>query len=44
MKLCFDATRFGAGLEGAIDIAAQKGIPCVEYSFEPFPVVRPVGI
>lgn len=37
MKLCFDATRFGAGLEGAIDIASQKGIPCVEYSFEPFP-------
>lgn len=43
MKLCFDATRFGAGLEGAIDIASQKGIPCVEYSFEPFPAGGKTG-
>lgn len=36
MKLCFDATRFGTGLEGAIELAAAKGIPSIEYSFEPF--------
>lgn len=36
MKLCFDATRFGAGLEGAVALAASKKIPCVEYSFEAF--------
>ncbi|MBZ0186599.1 MAG: hypothetical protein K8F91_10155, partial [Candidatus Obscuribacterales bacterium] len=36
MKLCFDATRFGTGLEGAIELASIKGIPSVEYSFAPF--------
>ena len=43
MKLCFDATRFGAGLEGAIEIASEKGIPCVEYSFEPFATTGKTG-
>lgn len=38
MKLCFDATRFGCGLDGAIDLAAQKNISCLEYSFLPFAV------
>lgn len=36
MKLCFDATRFGTGIEGAIELAAAKGIGAIEYSFAPF--------
>ena len=36
MLLCFDATRFGTGLDGAIELAAAKGFPAVEYSFAPF--------
>jgi sugar phosphate isomerase/epimerase len=36
MRLCFDATRFGSGLDGAIDIAADRGIHAVEFSFAPF--------
>ena len=38
MQLCFDATRFGTGLDGAIGIAAGKGIKAIEYSFAPFAV------
>jgi sugar phosphate isomerase/epimerase len=37
MKLCFDATRFGTGLDGAIELAAAKGVAAIEYSFAPFP-------
>lgn len=36
MQLCFDATRFGTGLEGAIKLASEKGLSAVEYSFSPF--------
>ncbi|MGH9547826.1 MAG: sugar phosphate isomerase/epimerase family protein, partial [Terriglobales bacterium] len=36
MRLCFDATRFGSGLDGAIDLAAQKQLAAVEFSFAPF--------
>ena len=36
MRLCFDATRFGSGLDGAIELASQKGLSAVEYSFAPF--------
>jgi hypothetical protein len=36
MKLCFDATKFGSGLDGAIELASSKGIKSVEYSFAPF--------
>ena len=36
MRLCFDATRFGSGLEGSIELAAGKGIEAIEYSFAPF--------
>lgn len=36
MRLSFDATRFGSGLDGAIEIAASRGLSAVEYSFEPF--------
>lgn len=36
MRLCFDATRFGAGLDGAINLAAERGVPAVEFSFAPF--------
>lgn len=43
MKLCFDATRFGAGLDGAIEIASQRDIPCIEYSFEPFSATGKTG-
>ncbi len=36
MKFCFDATRFGSGLDGAVDLAAGSGVSAVEYSFAPF--------
>lgn len=36
MRLCVDATRFGSGLDGAIELAGLKGLPAVEYSFAPF--------
>jgi sugar phosphate isomerase/epimerase len=36
MQLCFDATRFNCGLDGAIELAAQKRLAAVEYSFAPF--------
>lgn len=36
MRLCFDATRFGYGLNDALELAAQKGISQVEFSFAPF--------
>ncbi len=38
MQLCFDATRFGCGLDGAVDLAAQNGLRAVEYSFAAFSV------
>jgi sugar phosphate isomerase/epimerase len=36
MLLCFDATRFGTGLDGAIELATAKGLSALEYSFAPF--------
>ncbi len=33
MRLCFDATRFGTGLQEAIELAAQKQIPTCEFTF-----------
>lgn len=36
MRLCFDATRFGSGLDGAIELASHRGLSAVEYSFAPF--------
>src|ERR1700722_1589646 len=36
MRLSFDATRFGSGLDGAIELASAKGLSAVEYSFAPF--------
>jgi sugar phosphate isomerase/epimerase len=38
MQLCFDATKFGFGLDEAIEFAATKGVPTVEFAFEPFEV------
>lgn len=38
MQLCFDATRFGFGLQEAVELASAKNIPAVEYTFEPFDV------
>lgn len=38
MRLCFDATRFGCGLDGAIELAHEHGLSAVEYSFAPFPL------
>lgn len=38
MQLCFDATRFGFGLEEAVMFAADKQLPAVEFAFEPFEV------
>jgi sugar phosphate isomerase/epimerase len=40
MRLCFDATRFGCGLDGAVELAAQRGLTAVEYSFLPFEVTQ----
>jgi sugar phosphate isomerase/epimerase len=36
MQLCFDATRFGLGLLEAVEFAAAKGIPAVEFAFDAF--------
>jgi len=36
MQLCFDATRFGFGLYEAIEFAASKGLPAVEFAFDSF--------
>jgi sugar phosphate isomerase/epimerase len=36
MLLCFDATRFNTGLDGAIELAAAKGMGAIEYSLPPF--------
>jgi sugar phosphate isomerase/epimerase len=38
MQLCFDATRFSTGLDGAIQLAVSKGINAIEYTFAPFSV------
>lgn len=38
MQLCFDATRFGFGLQEAVELASAKNIPAIEYTFEPFDV------
>lgn len=43
MLLCFDATRFGCGLDGAVEIAAAKGLSAVEYSFASFSVSNKNG-
>jgi sugar phosphate isomerase/epimerase len=39
MLLCFDATRFGTGLDGAIELACAKGLSAFEYSFAPFAIM-----
>lgn len=36
MQLCFDATKFGVGLREAVEMAAARHIPSVEFAFEPF--------
>lgn len=36
MQLCFDATRFGFGLEEAVEFAAAKELNAVEFTFQPF--------
>ena len=38
MRLCFDATKFGGGLDGAIELAASKKLPAIEYRFDSFKV------
>jgi sugar phosphate isomerase/epimerase len=43
MRLCYDATRFGCGLEDAIYIAAQRKLAAVEFSFAPFAESMQVG-
>jgi sugar phosphate isomerase/epimerase len=43
MRLCFDATRFGCGLDGAIELAGERGFSAVEYSFAPFPTTGKNG-
>lgn len=36
MRLCYDATRFGSGLQEAVELAADRGLSACEYSFESF--------
>lgn len=36
MQLCVDATRFGFGLDEAIEMAASKKLGAIEFAFEPF--------
>lgn len=36
MQLCFDATRFGFGLEDAVELAAEKGLASLVYTFQAF--------
>lgn len=36
MRLCFDATRFGTGLQEAVALAAEKDIPTCEFTFAKF--------
>ncbi|PWT97401.1 MAG: hypothetical protein C5B53_08100 [Candidatus Melainabacteria bacterium] len=38
MQFCFDATRFGTGLDEAVKLAANQGFSAIEYSFAPFAV------
>ena len=38
MQFCFDATRFGTGLDEAVKLAAEQGFSAIEYSFAPFAV------
>lgn len=38
MQFCFDATRFGTGLDEAIQLASDHGFSAIEYSFAPFAV------
>lgn len=38
LRLCFDATRFGFGLLDAVEMAASRQLPEVEYTFEAFDV------
>lgn len=43
MQLCFDATRFGCGLDGAVELASRLSFPAVEYAFAPFTVAEKNG-
>ena len=36
MRLCFDATRFGTGLQEAVSLAAEKNISACEFAFDGF--------
>jgi sugar phosphate isomerase/epimerase len=38
MQFCFDATRFGTGLDEAVKLAKDQGFSAIEYSFAPFAV------
>ncbi|MBX9688790.1 MAG: TIM barrel protein [Candidatus Obscuribacterales bacterium] len=38
MRLCFDATRFGSGLQEAVELAAAKNLQACEFSFASFDV------
>jgi sugar phosphate isomerase/epimerase len=40
MQLCLDATRFGFGLEEAIELAYARGMPAVSFTFQPFTTAR----
>ncbi len=44
MRLCFDATRFSCGLDGAVELAHRRGLSAVEYSFAPFSAVGRNGV
>lgn len=36
MRLCFDATRFGTGLQEAVDLAVEKNLTACEFAFDGF--------
>ncbi len=36
MRLCFDATRFGSGLQEAVQLAADKNLSACEFAFDKF--------
>lgn len=38
MRICFDATRFGSGLQEAVELAAERNLAACEFSFAKFDV------
>jgi sugar phosphate isomerase/epimerase len=43
MRLCFDATRFGSGLQEAVSLAVEKQLGACEFCFEKFDTAEEGG-